>query len=60
MREECRGCLTIVEYDCEYIFEKPDESKCPCSICIVKGMCEDMCDEFLHFQWPEIYGEPDT
>ncbi len=40
----CKGCATTDT--CEYM-EKADE--CPCKICLVKGMCDMTCDDYLTF-----------
>ncbi len=40
----CEGCNTTDT--CEYIKKS---NKCPCRICIVKGMCDTTCDDYLLF-----------
>lgn len=41
-QEECKGCYV---YDVCYIrMELPDQiKKCPCTTCLVKTMCEQLC-----------------
>ena len=54
----CEGCLTQNAcYDrggnpivrCELI-KYNSEGECPCTLCIVKPMCEQVCDDYLHFK----------
>jgi len=46
----CFGCLTYKDDDgdyCEYcVHNNVSEGLCPCSICIVKTMCNEGCDDF--------------
>ena len=53
----CKGCLTN-EYcddygndmvECELI-KYNGEGECPCTNCIVKPMCEQVCDDFFAFK----------
>lgn len=42
----CRGCL--VKGDCDYE-HMAETSKCPCMICLVKGVCQKICDDHNQF-----------
>ncbi len=44
-KNDCKGCATIIICN----FKQIDYDKCPCRICIVKGMCIVTCDDFLIF-----------
>jgi hypothetical protein len=46
--ENCKGCLGELE-DCSFI-DHSKRFKCPCFICIVKVMCEGICDDFSDFR----------
>ena len=48
--EDCKGCLTEVNGKCTYLYENLKGGICPCTECLVKGMCHEMCDEFKYFQ----------
>jgi hypothetical protein len=50
----CEGCLSytgcyLIAYSCLFDFYN-DEGQCPCTLCIIKVMCEDVCDDFTHFK----------
>lgn len=48
----CKGCLMYTQYienpkdhhECEGYTQK--HIKCPCQRCLVKMMCDDVCDEY--------------
>ncbi len=42
---DCEGCVTVVR--CKYT--QKDHDKCPCRICLIKVMCEKICEEYLQF-----------
>ena len=45
--EECKGCATLDSNNgCPYC---DDNLTCPCSICLVKCMCLDSCNEFEEY-----------
>jgi hypothetical protein len=40
----CKGC-----YRRKYCFYIKHKDNCPCAICLVKGICSEMCDEFSNY-----------
>ncbi len=42
-REDCEGCATLANGACPYFDEN---LVCPCSICLIKVMCDHMCSSF--------------
>jgi len=54
MNKHCNGCLT----NSEYVHSGPhcgmmsfnDKGECPCVNCIIKMMCETLCQDFFHFK----------
>ena len=47
--EGCKGCIKFIPlFHCAMIQEKQD-AECPCSICIIKTMCSQLCVEFQTF-----------
>ena len=47
IREDCKGCRSYFEGTpdkCSVIV--PIKFPCPCSTCLVKGVCKQACDEF--------------
>jgi hypothetical protein len=49
--ERCKGCLALTwarsVIRCSISIK--DGKVCPCSICLVKSMCRDICEEFINF-----------
>jgi hypothetical protein len=45
--EDCKGCIGTL-HGCLYI-KGVEKFKCPCVICLVKVMCEPICDDFVEF-----------
>lgn len=43
--EYCKGCY--VKHGCTY---REYSTLCPCGICLIKMVCEEMCDEHVVFQ----------
>jgi hypothetical protein len=43
--KNCKGCYVI--NGCIY---KEHSTLCPCSICLIKVVCREICDEHLDFQ----------
>ena len=46
---ECRGCRS--EDNCKHyvnIMKKIDVDKCACIECLIKGMCNEPCDDFIN------------
>ena len=41
--ENCKGCCRKPCTYSEYIEE------CPCGICLIKGICQRACDDFIDF-----------
>ena len=51
-REHCKGCPSNTYYkdgSCKFNAYN-DCGQCPCSVCIVKVMCQDVCDDFNKFR----------
>ena len=46
MKENCKGCL--IEGACGYKHAAKTK-KCPCMICLVKGVCSSPCEEYNQF-----------
>ena len=51
-RKICKGCLDLtctksIIIRCSISIK--DDKNCPCSICLVKSMCRDICEEFVNF-----------
>jgi hypothetical protein len=48
MNDPCEGCIAdkMYSFDCEH---KPWNANCPCTICLIKVMCQITCDEFKTF-----------
>jgi hypothetical protein len=58
----CEGCtiygyittlkddLDIYHRDCDIEYPVLSDCQCPCINCLVKGICEDICDEFSEFK----------
>ena len=44
---ECKGCPGLPN-NCHFI-KRAKKFKCPCFICLVKVMCENVCQEFKDF-----------
>ena len=42
---DCKGCNL---YKACYVFK--DNSKCPCSVCLIKMICKQDCAEFTKFR----------
>lgn len=48
--EECRGCaLHVSSTPCTPSTFNQDTSKCPCNICLIKGMCAIPCGDLKLF-----------
>jgi hypothetical protein len=46
--KECEGCATLGSTNsCSYC---NDKLTCPCSICLIKAMCNESCDEFEEYR----------
>jgi hypothetical protein len=56
MSNNCDGCSSDTYYDkaesggCCKFNAYNDFGKCPCTRCIIKMMCEDVCDDFDKFR----------
>ncbi len=44
---DCKGCLGI-DHDC-YYDSYIEELKCPCTICLIKVVCNEACNSFDEF-----------
>ena len=52
MSDYCEGCLSLIQskYDSYCSYSKYNDSgECPCCTCIVKVMCNDLCEKFCTF-----------
>ena len=45
--DDCIGCRDI-QFGCKL---HQYSVRCPCSICLVKGICDQVCDDFTRFKW---------
>jgi hypothetical protein len=45
-RNLCKGCSSLI---CD-LPPKTDEHQCPCVECLVKMICDDVCDEYLKYE----------
>lgn len=56
MKDECKGCK-LYDYDdqgcrCQVgIPRYKDSRKCPCTECIVKPICIDICSPLIDYVW---------
>jgi len=61
-RNLCQGCRAHEEGTCIAVdHQLKAEVKCPCVICLVKGMCKEGCDDYqlYWYKWKEhIYIRP--
>ena len=61
MNKMCKGCWLYDNHGgCVYYKTilnkgKPDEIICPCTICLVKMMCDKTCSLLLKFRQPSHY-----
>ncbi len=53
--KDCHGCLTNngSTHVSMYKYWKRNNTKCPCSICLIKGVCSDACEEYGKF-WARL------
>jgi len=52
-KNNCKGCLRNKKRDC---FLSDKDKDCPCSICLLKGICTDVCHNFLDYVF--LYNKP--
>jgi len=48
---ECDGCM-VTDYGCSlpsYFQMNNRTNYCPCQVCLLKGICEDICDSFTQY-----------
>lgn len=52
--KECRGCMMFEKEnkECEIrvIPYMPKVGHCPCKTCLVKGMCQNECTDFIQYK----------
>jgi len=48
-KEECEGCFTYEKYP-THGCRQCEGLTCPCSVCIVKGMCNTPCEALVHYE----------
>lgn len=49
-REECRGCCMQEQHSTSFLQGLiTSDGICPCSICIIKVVCEEACEEYERF-----------
>jgi len=50
--KECKGCY--IEFHCNlkayYIDDQDNKVECPCQICLIKGICRDLCNNFIVYR----------
>ena len=46
--QDCKGCKIKEEGTCD-LSSSLKERKCPCQICLVKGICMNYCKEFNQY-----------
>jgi len=56
IESSCKGCLLVrLGRECELLHIKKilktshDLLKCPCTICLLKGICRSGCDNFIEY-----------
>lgn len=50
--EICKGCKSIIQFHSCIVPPIKNGKICPCSICLVKTMCNEPCEEFkIHADW---------
>ena len=57
IEEECKGCRTLNRKCCfvhnkmsrKYFINDKIKLECPCSKCLIKGVCKIECDAFIQF-----------
>lgn len=54
--KDCEGCLTATErFDGTiYCSDIVRYKNCPCSDCIIKGICQSVCDKYREFNLKRI------
>ena len=48
----CEGCLTLTNANiiCTFAHDNA-EGQCPCTVCIIKMMCTEVCYKFVLFRY---------
>jgi len=50
--ENCKGCKGCLgDAGPQYMDEDGVTKECPCSTCLVKGICEKTCEEFYEYNY---------
>jgi len=49
-RQECKGCHIYMDHECFFTGIK-DVDKCPCKICLIKGVCHIACEEYTKYYY---------
>lgn len=44
----CRGCHVHMTHTCSFT-RAEDIDKCPCKMCLIKGVCNTACEEYEHY-----------
>lgn len=54
-KHDCNGCLSDGRA-CEFLSEYDgyDINECPCRICLIKGVCNDPCEDYEKFSLVKI------
>lgn len=48
--DNCKGCAVEDECGIPYHYDEELLSECPCSICLIKSMCDiGICDDYRKF-----------
>ena len=53
MSEEniCRGCFVIDTCNVPHIHGEAAMRICPCTVCLIKSMCNHSCEDYDKFDW---------
>jgi len=58
--KDCKGCLSsnYCNLDSRRIDKQGNKIMCPCSICLIKGICKKICYEFRQYcNYSRVNGE---
>jgi len=48
----CKGCMSIIQFRTCTVEPIKNNKHCPCSLCLVKTMCSEPCEDFKkHADW---------
>jgi len=57
--KDCKGCLgsNYCNLNSRHIDDQGNENICPCSTCLIKGICEVVCYDFRQYCNYRVNGE---